>query len=526
MRAITYHTVYGVVYARAHAKVHAEFYRKAYDEIYDRAYSNSYVKSIAKAKAEARAKVHAKTYAKTHADTHAKVKAEARAKVHAEVEAKAEAKAEADVLTTPLYNLATDCLRLSMHFFHPIHQCAQQVYHTALPLSPTSSHLHKSYLQSVIDHQLAHVVAYSGAPSTWGLILRTINLRPRQLTCITTSAQSIIAACDEIVNIYDAVTFILQQSLCASAAVTKIQDSPDGSVLFFAHSFSITMWDVQTGGLIHTFTTQSKINDIAISETGDHIACGSSDGSITFWNVCTRVEGKDIGDCHPVVKIHWLSPLELTVATKSSVYVYNITVGKISNKPFNSTSVWGMVHLGQGEFQVGTSQPGEEGSEELYTFEPIKHTQGRLSRQPWKAPTPVPLGQLTHPTLAGNKIVCITPPSGVQLFDTKSYCRTNNPPLLDAAISVAVSLDRNLVVQTKDSIQIFSLDVLASSENRRNIHLSHIYPLGEKHINTSSVSSSQTGISLCSIWRPSKSLMKAPCHPGHHSSIICPLPMG
>jgi hypothetical protein len=43
------------------------------------------------------------------------------------------------------YDLATDCLRLSMHFFHPIQQCAQQVYHTALPLSPTSSLLRNSY---------------------------------------------------------------------------------------------------------------------------------------------------------------------------------------------------------------------------------------------------------------------------------------------------------------------------------------------------------------------------------------------
>ena len=501
MKAITYRAVYGVVYARAHAEVHAEFYRKAYDDTYDMAYNNSYVKSIAEseagggvrvidniesrveaeAKAEARAKVHAKVHAKAHADIHAKVEAEARAKAHAEAEAKAEAKAKAEALTTPLHNLATDCLRLSMHFFHPIQQCAQQVYHTAIPLSPSSSHMHKSHLQSVIDHQLSHIVAYSGAPSTWGLILRTINLRPRQLTCITTSAQRIIAACEEIVNIYDAVTFILQQSLCASAAVTKIQDSPDGSVLFFAHSLSITMWDVQTGGLIHTFTTQSGINDIAISETGDHIACGSSDGSVTFWNVSTRVEGKDFGDCSPVVKIHWLSPLELTVATQSSVYVYNITAGRTSNKPFNSTSVWGMVYLDQHKYLVGTSWPGEE-DQEMCTFEPIEHTQGRLCREPWKAPSPMSLGKLMDPTVAGNKIVCITPPSGVQLFDIKSYYRTNNPPLLDAATSVAVSLGRNLVVQTKDSIQIFSLDVLTSGENHRNIHLSHIYPLGEKYI--------------------------------------------
>jgi WD40 repeat protein len=72
----------------------------------------------------------------------------------------------------------------------------------------------------------------------------------------------------DIVNIYDAVTGVLQQSLSPSETVTKIQASPDGSTLFFAHSSSVTMWDVQTGGLIHTFTTQLRVNDIAVSVSG------------------------------------------------------------------------------------------------------------------------------------------------------------------------------------------------------------------------------------------------------------------
>jgi len=56
------------------------------------------------------------------------------------------------------------------------------------------------------------------------------------------------------------------------------------------------------------------------------------------------------------------------------------------------------------------------------------------------------------------------------------------PPLLGAAASVAVSLNRNLVVQTKDSIQIFSINVLTSDETPNDVLSSHIYPLGENHI--------------------------------------------
>jgi hypothetical protein len=136
-----------------------------------------------------------------------------------------------------------DCLRLSMQHFnalllpHPTvratRQCAQQIYHTALPLSPTSSLLHNSCIQSVIDNQLSHVTAFSGAPSEWGLLLRTIDVRPRQLACIATSAQRIVAACEDIVNIYDAVTFVLRQSLHIPETVTKIQGSPDGSYTVF-----------------------------------------------------------------------------------------------------------------------------------------------------------------------------------------------------------------------------------------------------------------------------------------------------
>ena len=194
---------------------------------------------------------------------------------------------------TILYGLAMDCLQLSMHFFHPIQLCAQQVYHTTIPLSPTSSILRKYYLQSVIDNQLSHVTTFSGAPGTWGSLLRTIDTRPRQLTCITTSVQKIISACEDIVTIYDAVTGVPQQLLQAPGRVIKIQGSPDGSILFFAHPFSVTMWDVQTGGLIHTFIAQSEVNDIAASAT--YIACSSSDGSVTYWDIHTRGEGRGLG---------------------------------------------------------------------------------------------------------------------------------------------------------------------------------------------------------------------------------------
>ena len=409
----------------------------------------------------------------------AEAEAEAGANVRAEAEAEARAESEAAVeVLISLYNLATDCLRISTYFFHPIQQCAQQVYHTAVPLSPTSTQLHESCLQSVIDNQLSCVVAFSGAPDTWGSLLGAIDIRPRQLTCITTSLQRIVVACEDTVNIYSAVTFMLQQSLHTPETVTKIQDLPDGSLLLFAHSFSVTMWDIQTGGLIHTFTVQCKVNDIAVSTT--HIACSSSDGSITFWNTHTKKMTKTSGKNQSVVSIHWLASLELAVITQNSIYIHHPTIGTLQSLTIPSQA-WGAIYLAdRSEFLVGVLQPGKESNRDCCYFVSVKYKYRLLSR--WVVAGPKITKQLKHPTLIGKEIVCITSPSGVQSFSTTSHCWTNSSPLLNGATSVAVSLNRNIVVQTKDTIKIFPVDILMSGTDHKDVRQSHIYPLGKNHI--------------------------------------------
>ena len=378
-------------------------------------------------------------------------------------------------------DLATDCLRLSMHFFHPIQHCAQQVYHSALPLAPPTSHLHKLYLQSFMYNQLTYVAAFSSPPKDWGLLLRTINVRPKQLTCISASIQTIVAACGDIVNIYDAVTGVLRQTLHAPGRVKKIQGSPDGLILFFAHSLSITMWDVQTGGLAHTFTAQSKISDIAVSLVGDHIACGMSDGSVKFWDIHTK-EGRNFGNREPVVTVYWLSPQEIAVATQKTLYIHDAVHGYTLAQRSIPGHVYGMVYLkDKGKFLVGT-RLSKGTDQEWCTFKSIKYEGGHLCRPEGS------LGHVSHtkrlscPTLVDDRVICMTSPSGVQLLIASSCSWTHNPPLLDEATSVAVSSNRNLVVQTKDSIQIFSLDILMSHKAPNMVPPPCIYPLDEEHM--------------------------------------------
>ena len=389
------------------------------------------------------------------------------------------AKAKANAMATTPYDLAMDCLQLSMHFFYPIQHCAQQVYHSALPLSPATSQLRKSHLQSIMDCQLSNVTAFSSPPQNWGLLLRTIDVRPKQLTCIATSIQSIIAACDKTVDIYDIVAGVLQQSLHAQERVERIHNTPDGTILFFVHSFSLTMWDVQTGGLIHTLATKSGINDVAVSTAGDHIACGMSDGSVRFWDINTK-ESAGFGNGEPVVTISWVSPQEVAVATQRSLYVHNIVHGYTVTMLPIPGHVWGMVYLkDKGEFLVGTRSP-EGTHQERYTFKSIKYRSWQLCQPEGRGSTIRP-EQLTQPTLVGDRVVCMASPSGVRWLTVAiGHCGwAQGPPLLDGARSVAVSLDKNLVVQMKDSIQIFSLDVLTSHKASNDVPPPHVYPLWE-----------------------------------------------
>ena len=394
----------------------------------------------------------------------------------------AKAVATAILVTASLDNLATDCLRLSMHFFHPIQQWAQQLYSTALPLSPTSSLLRQFCFRNATDNPLSHVATFLGAPSTWGLLLRTVDVRPRQLSCIATSVQGIITACGDVVNVYDAITFVLRQSLRTPETVVKIRDSPDGSILFFAHFSSLTMWDVQTGGNIHTFTTRFEIQDIAVSTTGDHIACGLSTGSVAFWNVHTKEEGKSFEVEQPVVTIDWLSHQVLVIATQVTVYTRDIITNRATYNLRSFKRIWGVVCWGdRKEFLVGVAKYNSETEQHESFFVTARYTDMHKPELLGTQSPSVP-GQLSSPVLAGEEVSCMIPGGGMRSFNTRSYKWTESPPLLGAALSAAVSLNRNLLVQTKDSIQIFSTDILKRNEAHDDIRSSHIYPLDETHI--------------------------------------------
>ena len=176
------------------------------------------------------------------------------------------------------------------------------------------------------------ITEFHGQPEAWGIVMRTITAISKRFTCVTTFGRRIAVACDDgTVDIYDSITGVLRLSLGRAGPVQAIRGSPDGSTLFCAHkSPSITVWDMQTGGLIHTFFLEWNAEDITVSLKGNFLACELSNRSMEVWEVANRIEGAAIWTRSPVTHLCWLDPEErLAVSTKGVVDIWDIAAGTL-----------------------------------------------------------------------------------------------------------------------------------------------------------------------------------------------------
>ena len=146
-------------------------------------------------------------------------------------------------------------------------------------------------------------------------------------TCVTTFGHRIAAACDNgSMGVYDSVTGALRLSLSSGGPVRALEGSPDGSVLFCAHRGPlITLWDIQTGGLIHTFDLGVLVECIAICSKGRYLACGLSDGAVKILDVANKTDVATSGKGPPVTHLCWLELEELVVVRETSTHVLDVT---------------------------------------------------------------------------------------------------------------------------------------------------------------------------------------------------------
>jgi hypothetical protein len=186
------------------------------------------------------------------------------------------------------------------------------------------------------------IFEFCGRLDDWGSIVRTIRSTPGGFTCMTTIGHSstvrIAAACnDGTVGIYDSVTGVLRLSISPPHPIQVMTGSPDGSVLFCTHreSPSITLWDIQTGGLIHTFILTTEATDTVISPNGRYLAYGLSDNTVNVWEIASRTGGPVFEGDSPITCLCWLAPEEqLMVANGASVHIQDIVTGSVLVRSF------------------------------------------------------------------------------------------------------------------------------------------------------------------------------------------------
>jgi WD40 repeat protein len=173
-----------------------------------------------------------------------------------------------------------------LEFFDTICNSPSQIYHSALPLSPSSSWVHKCY-----SAELSQVVkVVKGLPAGWATCSRTVTVDsiPDVLGCWKDTI-AVGLGSGNIITL-DVVTGS-QVALFSEHTdhVRSVTFSSDGtSLVSGSDDKTIKLWDVQTGGVIKTFHGHTNfVFSVSISFNYTTIASGSNDETIRLWDIQT-----------------------------------------------------------------------------------------------------------------------------------------------------------------------------------------------------------------------------------------------
>jgi len=188
----------------------------------------------------------------------------------------------------------SDSQQFLLEHFDTICDSPFHTYHSALPLSPSSSWLRKCYSMEL--SQVFRIV--KGLAVEQGACSRTVLLDkfPKGLSYGNNTVAVGLHSGDII--ILDAITG--SQSAILSEHTNWVRSlafSPGGaSLVSGSDDTSVKLWDMQTGGVIKTFYGHTGwVNSVSISSDCTRIASGSDHGTIYLWDIQT-------GECRHVIK--------------------------------------------------------------------------------------------------------------------------------------------------------------------------------------------------------------------------------
>ena len=190
-----------------------------------------------------------------------------------------------------------DSQRFLLEHFDVICDSPSQIYHSALPLCPSSS-----WIQTCYSAELSREVKIVKQPyAEWGVYFRTatFNEMKGSISCRNnTIAIGLLTGSHDII-ILDAITGSQRAIFSGhTESVFAVGFSSDGRLLVSgSDDKTIKLWDMQTGGVIKTFCGHTGyVRSVSISADCIRIVSGFFDGTISLWNIQT-------GECQNLIKL-------------------------------------------------------------------------------------------------------------------------------------------------------------------------------------------------------------------------------
>ena len=187
-----------------------------------------------------------------------------------------------------------DSQRILLEYFDIIHNSPSQLYHSALPLSPSSSLLHKFYGAEFSKG----VKVVKRLPEEWSVCFRTVLSEYRLLAISYWNNTIAVGSTHRDIIILDAITGSQIAVLSGHGnQVNSVAFSSDGILLVSGgNDRTVQLWDVQTGGVIKKFHGHNRrVCSVSISADHTMIASGSNDSTVRLWDI-------QMGKCHQIIK--------------------------------------------------------------------------------------------------------------------------------------------------------------------------------------------------------------------------------
>jgi len=187
-----------------------------------------------------------------------------------------------------------DSQRILLEYFEAISNSPSHLYHSALPLSPSSSWLHECYAAELSQE----VRVVEGLQIKWGMCSRTILLGGIPWTLSYWNNVVAVGSTLRDIFIFDAITGSQTAVLPGHiGGILSLTFSSDGtSLVSGSEDKTVKLWDMQTSGVVKTFHGHTdRVRSVSISVDSTTIASGSIDKTIRLWNI-------QVGECYQIIE--------------------------------------------------------------------------------------------------------------------------------------------------------------------------------------------------------------------------------